>query len=281
MTGGQFKLAAVVVLLAIPPTSGAHAQRCQGVNAGRVALIAGGFAAVQGAALALRHNDWWPGPSHGFTVVWNDVSPSKGQDRLLHASISYQVSQGGALAWDWACVSRETSGWLGAMLGIAVALPKEIGDGFQTDKGFSAPDMLWTTAGAMLPAIHRSWQASRAVSLKVLYWPSREFLDSGDALPDLENDYAGQRFFMTLNPGRIRGGAGPWPDWLGIAVGHSVPHWISEPPLHEWYVTLDLDMGGLPIEAGGWRKFASVLDQWHLPMPGVRMRDGEVTFGVF
>jgi hypothetical protein len=166
-------------------------------------------------------------------------------------------------------------------LGIAFSLPKEIGDGFQADKGFSAPDMLWSTAGAVLPAIHRSWPASEAVSLKVFYWPSQEFLDSGDALPDLENDYAGQRFFLTLHPGRIRGGAGPWPDWLGIAVGHSVPHWISEPPIHEWYLTLDFNFQGLPIEAGSWRKFASVLDQWHFPMPGVRVRDGEVAFGVF
>jgi hypothetical protein len=141
--------------------------------------------------------------------------------------------------------------------------------------------MLWTTAGALLPAVHRSWQASAALALKVFFWPSREFLDSGDALPSLENDYAGQRFFLTLNPGRARGGAGPWPDWLGIALGHSVPHWVSEPPEHEWYVTLDVDMRGIPVPMGGWRRVASLLDQWHAPMPGIRVRGGEVAFGVF
>ena len=281
MPRGQFKLAALVALMLLQIAQGTHAQKCQSVNTGRVALIAGGFVAVQGTAIALRHNDWWPGPSTGFTVVSNDVSPSKGQDRLLHASIAYQVSQGGALAWDWACLPYKTAGWLGAALGIAFSLPKEIGDGFQADKGFSVPDMLWATTGAVLPAIHRSWPTSEAVSLKVFYWPSQEFLDSEDALPDLENDYAGQRFYLTLHPGRTKGGAGPWPDWLGLAVGHSVPHWISEPPVHEWYVTLDFDFQGLPIETGGWRKFASLLDQWHFPMPGVRVRGGEVAFGVF
>jgi uncharacterized protein YfiM (DUF2279 family) len=276
-----FKLVALVLAFASHPFAGAFAQSCQGAYAGRVALIAGGFAAVQGTAVALRHDDWWPGPSQNFSVVWDDVSPSKEQDRLLHAAIAYQISQGGALAWDWACVPRITAGWLGAALGVAFSLPKEIGDGFEEGKGFSAPDMIWSTAGAILPALHRSFAPSRALTLKVFYWPSQEFRDSGDALPSIENDYAGQRFYLTLNPGRFPGGGVPWPDWLGIAVGHSVPHWISVRPVHEWYVTLDFDFRGLPIENGGWKNFASVLDQVHFPMPGVRVREGEMAFGVF
>ena len=281
MPGTQFKLAAAVVVLALFPPGEAEAQECRGLNTGRVALIAGGFTAIQGTAIALRHDSWWPNPWTGFEMVWSDASPSKGQDRLLHASIAYQISQVGALAWDWACVPHQTAGWLGAALGVAFSLPKEIGDGFQTDKGFSAPDMVWTTAGAVLPALHRSLPPSRAFSLKVFYWPSDEFTDSGDALPDLENDYAGQRFYLTFNPGRLEGGAGPWPDWLGIAVGHSVPHWITVPPVHEWYVTLDIDARGLPVSASGWTKIAAVLDQIHFPMPGVRVREGEVAVGVF
>ena len=278
----RFVLIFAVAIASLPfPRTELSAQRCNGVRYERVALIAGGFAAVQGVGLALRHNDWWPGPSSGFTVAWDDVSASKSQDRLLHASIAYQLSQGGALAFDWACVSHKTSGWLGAALGVAFSLPKEIGDGFQEDKGFSMPDMAWTTAGALLPALHRSWPASRVVGLKAFYWPSSEFRNSGSDLPDLENDYAGQRFYLAIDPGLLDSGAGPWPDWLGVAVGHSVPHWYSAPPHHEWYFTLDLNARGLPIQAVWWYDVASLLDQWHFPMPGVRIRDGEVSLGFY
>lgn len=281
MPGRQFKLAMAIAVLAAQCVAPVRAQNCDGVNVGRVAVVAGGILAVEGTAIAIRHGDWWPGPSGGFTIEWTDVSPSKGQDRLLHSSIAYQASQVSALAWDWACLPSRTAGWLGAVAGVAVSLPKEIGDGFQLDKGFSAPDMAWTAAGALLPALHRSWPASRTVSLKVFYWPSREFLESDYELPQLENDYAGQRFYLTLNPGRLPSGAAAWPDWLGIAVGHSVPHWVSHPPAHDWFLTLDLDLRGLATEDGVWRSVAGLLDQWHIPMPGVRVRDGEVSFGVF
>jgi|GEM_PF-2861064 len=281
MTGKRAHLVAVVAMAcAVFPHRG-NAQSCETVNFGRVALVAGGFVAAQSAVIAIRHDSWWPGPTTDFDIVWDDVSPSKGQDRFLHASIAYQTSQVGALAWDWACVPRKTAGWLGALLGVAVALPKEIGDGFQEGKGFSGPDMIWTTAGALLPAVHRSWAPSRTFALKIIYWPSSEYRESGAALPELENDYAGQRFYLTFNPGRAPGEAGPWPDWLGIAIGHSVSHWISEPPVHEWYLTLDLDLRGIPVRTAGWGRIASVLDQWHIPMPGIRVREGEVVFGMF
>ncbi|MFQ6047036.1 MAG: hypothetical protein ACE5PT_11895 [Gemmatimonadales bacterium] len=250
------------------------------MKTGRVLGMAAAFAGVEALAITVRGDDWWPSPSGRFHVETRP-SPSKGQDRLLHASFSYRASKLSWFAWRWACLSETASAWLGAATGIAIGLPKEIGDGFQPDKGFDLADMGWTAAGAIIPALHRTWPETRIVLLKSNYWPSDEFLNRTGDLPQLENDYAGQRYYLAINPGRLSSGAGPWPDWLGFAVGHSVPHWISRPPVHQWYVTLDLNLRGLPIEGTWWRWAAAFLDQVHVPFPGIRIQEGEVKLGLF
>ncbi|MBI4421198.1 MAG: hypothetical protein HY560_10260 [Gemmatimonadetes bacterium] len=249
------------------------AAECAGVKGGRVGIIAGGYLLGETVALATQHREWWPNPSRSWHFIWAG-SPSKGQDALLHGWVAYQASQVAALAWDWACLSRSAAGWLGAATGVAIAIPKEIGDAFHN--GFSGPDLLWTGLGASVPALHRAVPAARVVQLKLFYWPSAEYPQR----VSLQSDYAGQRFYLSVNPARttrLRW----WPAWLGIAIGHGVPHWITVPPRHDWYLTLDLDFRGLPIRGRWWKKVAALLDQGHLPLPGLRIRSGTARGGLF
>lgn len=261
------------------PGREAEAQACPGARAGRLAVMGSVYAGAEVAAMAVRGDDWWTTPGRGFYLTW-DHSPSAGQDRLLHAAIGYHTSQAGALAFRWACLRPVPAAWLGAALGVAVAIPKEIGDGLHQDKGFSAPDMLWTALGSALPAAHQTWPASRGVALKVSYWPSREYRSRTGPQPQLESDYAGQVYYLAVAPSELGLHRGS-PRWLGFAVGHSVPYWASRPPVHEWYLTLDLRARGLPIKGSWWRPVAWALDQVHFPLPGVRLREGGWGLGFF
>jgi hypothetical protein len=271
-----------LALLAVAPGPLSGQARCsEGVVAARVALVAGGFAAGQVAVLAIRHDDWWTTPGTAFHFT-SGGSPSAGQDLLLHGLVAYETAQVGRALFDWACVSPGAAGWLGAALGIAVGLPKEIGDGLHARKGFALDDFGVSVASALLPALHRAVPAARVVALEALYWPSAEYRDrTPGGLPQLENDYAGQRFYLAIQPGAVPGGAGSWPDWLSVALGHGVPQWASTPPSHDWYVALDLRLAGLPIRGSLWRRLAPVLDQIHVPWPGIRIRDGAVAFGLY
>ncbi len=256
-------LLAILALLSLAPR--ASGQQCEGVRTGVVLGLIGGWVATEAVAIAARHDEWWPEPSADFELVW-DASANKEQDRLLHAEVGYQLSQISALGWDQACMSHKTATW---------------GDGFQEGKGFSVPDMVAAAGGAILPALHRTWDPAQAILLKVNYWPSDEYRDRTGTYPTLATDYAGQRYFLALNPGRLSNGAGAWPDWLGVAVGHSVPYWVSEPPIDQWYFVFDLNLRGLPIRAAWWQSVAAVLDQIHLPLPGVRVEGGGVRFGLY
>ncbi len=267
------------IIAACAVTPAARAQPCPEARAKRLAVIGGVYAGLEVTAIAARHDDWWTTPRTNFYASW-DRSPSAGQDRLLHAALGYHVSQAGAAAFRWACVDPLPAAWLGAALGLAVGLPKEIGDGLHQQKGFSAPDVLWTALGSALPAAHRTWPAARALALKVSYWPSDEYRNRTGPQPQLESDYAGQRYYLAIAPGALDPD-GAWPRWLGFAVGHSVPYWASQPPVHEWYATLDVRARGVPIRAPWWRPVAWVLDQIHFPMPGVRRREGAWAAGLF
>jgi len=277
--GPHFNRAHWWIVAACTMTGAARAQPCPEARTPRLVAIGGLYAGLEVGAMVLRHDDWWSTPRTGFYLSW-DQSPSAGQDRLLHAAIGYHWSRAGAAAFRWACLAPVPAAWLGAALGLAVALPKEIGDGLHQQKGFSAPDMLWSALGSALPAAHRTWPAARAVSLKVNYWPSDEYRNRTGPQPQLESDYAGQRYFLAIAPAELRP-EGPWPGWLGFAVGHSVPYWASQPPIHQWYATLDLNLRRLPIRSAWWRQVAWVLDQIHFPAPGVRLRGGALQPGFF
>lgn len=274
----HFNRAGALTALAIIAWSAPATAECPASRGPRAAVILGTYALGETAAIALRHNDWWQPPRRSFHTIWGG-SPSKGQDGLLHAAITYQATQLAGIAWRWACVSEPAAAWLGAATGFALGLPKEIGDGLHQN-GFSGTDMMWTAFGAVVPALHRTWAPSRIAQLKVFYWPSDEYLNRVGALPQLENDYAGQRYFLSINPGRMPRANG-WPRWLGVAVGHSVPHWATLPPEHVWFLTLDVDLRGLPIEAKWWRSLAAVVDQVHIPLPGIRISGGRTSLGMY
>ena len=276
----QFNCAILAALLVASPTM-TVAQGCTSVRKGRVAVIAGAYAATQLIVMAARADDWWNSPRRSFHFA-STPSLNNQQDGLQHAWIGYQVSQISAFAWDSTCVGYVRAGWLGALTGVAIGLPKEIIDGFH-GQGFSIRQLLWNAAGSTLPALHRAVPDSRSVLYKFFYWPSREYLNKApeDFVPQLDTDYAGMRFFLAYNPGQLPNGPGKWPPWLGVAIGHSVPYWVTQPPIDEWYFTLDLNARGLPIRAQWWPAVAAIIDQFHLPLPGFRLRGGQIHFGLF
>jgi hypothetical protein len=253
------------------------------VRGGRVAAIGGTYVAGWALAAAFHPREWWQGDPGAFRFNWSaGPSPAAGQDYLLHVAATYQLSQAATLAWEWACVPRGTAVWLGAATAFAVGLPKKVVDGFH-HTGFEVAKNLANGVGALLPVVHATWPATRAVALKGFYFPSAEFRNRGTGEPTTPlSDYAGQRYFLSLNAARGGRALAWWPKWLGVAVGHSATPWITEPPVrHVWYATLDLEFRGLPLRAGWWRPVAAVLDQVHMPAPGVRLRDGRVSLGVF
>ncbi len=257
------------------------AQECHGLRGARTAVIATAFVSGEALALSFHPANWFVGPTGPFRLNWvnGGGSPAAGQDFLLHVTASYQLSQGAALAWRWACASPGAAAWLGAATAFAAGLPKKVVDGFHP-AGFEASKNLANAVGAALPALHQQWPATRVVMLKAWYWPSAEFRARSGGEPQLLSDYAGQRYYLSVNPARLPA-VRWWPRWLGVAVGHGATAWATAPVRPLWYAGLDLEFRGLPIHAAWWPKVAAVLDQVHFPAPGLRLDGGRLAVGVF
>jgi hypothetical protein len=247
----------------------------------RGGVVLGSYTVTEALVIAVRNDEWWPGQSTGFHVIW-DGSVSSGQNHLLHATLAHGISEVAGRAWRWACAPAEVAGWLGAAIAFAAVVPKEIGDGFQEGFGFSALSTLWTAGGAILPALQNSsWKPARAIVWKANYWPSAEFRNRTGSLPRIENDYAGQRYFLAVNPGLVQDPSGDWLPWFGFAVGHSVTQWVEAEPTNQWYLTLDVNLRGIPVKASWWPQLAAVLDHVHFPLPGLRLQGGTLRFGFY
>jgi len=250
------------------------------VDGGREALTVAALAGGDAIVITARSHAWWLGdPTGPFHFVWG-MSISAGQNVLLHAATAYQAAQVLKAGFDWACVPSRSGAWFAAALGFAAQVPKQIGDGFHAE-GFSVSEALWSGAAAGLVGVRDAWTPASAVRLKGWYWPSDEYQHRVGAFPTLESDYAGQRYFLAIDPGLVPGASIPFPRWLGIAVGHGVDHWISGTPDPIWYLTLDLNLRGLPITARWWQTVAAVLDQIHVPLPGLRFETGQARAGVY
>lgn len=258
-----------------------RAQACDGVRGARAAAIGAAYVAGEALAMTVRPSDWWPGPPGPFRLNWVNAggSPAAGQDYLLHVTASYELSQGAALAWRWACASPGAAAWLGAATAFAAGLPKKVVDGFHVT-GFEVAKNLANAAGAALPAAHQQWPVTRAATLKAWYWPSAEYRARTGGEPQFPSDYAGQRYYLSVNPSRVPGVRG-WPRWLGVALGHGSTAWTTAPARAVWYAALDLEFRGLPIRAAWWPRVAAVLDQVHLPAPGLSLDGGRLSLGVF
>ena len=280
MSGRTAALTLVAVALAAAP---AGAQSSAPACHRRVAVIGAAYVGGWALAAAFHPQEWWQGHPGAFRLNWSEgPSPAVGQDYLLHVGASYEASQAAALGWEWACVPHGTAIWLGAATAFAVGLPKKVVDGFH-HTGFEVAKNLANAVGALVPVVHETWPATRAVALKGFYFPSAEYRNRGGGEPTSPLlDYAGQRYYLSLNPARGGRNVAWWPRWLGVAVGHSATARIADPPArHIWFATLDLEFRGLPVRGALWRRVAAVLDQVHVPAPGVRLMDGRVSLGIF
>ena len=269
----------LLLLLALGlPARRLAAQSCPDARTWRLATLTGGAAALEGLAIAAFHDEWWDTPRRDFHVLWGR-SPAKGQDGLFHGLLGYHTAGLGAAALRWACLSGAAGAWLGAAGALLAQLPKEVGDGFHN--GFSVPDLAWVVAGGALQASRQTWEPARAVRPKWTYWPSPEHDSDAPGSPGVFTDWAGQRFYLAVHPAAGGANLAPWPRWLGVAVGHGVPYWVTQPPERIWYLVFDVEFSELPVPGDWWRGAAAFLDQFHLPAPGLRLRAGQLNIGLF
>ncbi len=234
----------------------------------RIAAVTG---ASTGAALFVMDHQrrrWWEDRSPRFRVA-NDWEYVRFADKLGHFYSAALLTRGYRGSLRWAGVSEPQARLWGAVAGFTNMLYYEVLDGFGPQWGFSPGDLVFNTAGVFFAAAQADDPRLDAVRLKMSYWPS------GWEGKNPVDDYAGQTYWLTINPHRLAPEAArrTLPPWLNLAVGYGARERDERDYLTASlvYVGLDLEPAGLPFRGKVWEAMLPVLRQVHVPFPAVRI----------
>ncbi len=210
-------------------------------KAGSVAIVG----AIYGTAWTWVSAAWWSrkNASKGFVFLDEGAfgidTYAGGADKLGHYYTNYLMNRGFAGILEWGGFSRTGSIISSTLLTTAFFSAIEVKDGYHFNYGFSAGDVIANLSGQgtalalmLLPSL------DRAVSVKIMYFPSRDFFHalSTDGPLNTPEDYSGQTYLLCYHPASLevvnREKALRWLRYVDVSFGYATRGYkpIPDPP---------------------------------------------------
>lgn len=257
-------------------------------------LLVGGTAAVGYSGLLIGLNEaWYNGyPRTPFHFI-NDNTGWFQIDKTGHAWSSYTYGLAGIELMKWTGVKRKQAIWIGGLAGTLFQTPIEILDGFSAEWGASPGDLVANSFGsALVIAQELAWDEQR-FQLKFSYWPGkyadlRPNMLGSNSVAKVMKDYNAQTYWMSVNPGAFFPET-RFPKWLNIAFGYgadgilgayenrwtdaggTVHDHTSVPRYRQYYLSLDVHLGQLPVKNPFLKKVLRVANCIKVPAPALML----------
>jgi hypothetical protein len=159
------------------------------------------------ATWALVSAAWWTEDAANEHIVFRDEGAfgfetyAGGADKLGHFYANYALLRVDASLLEWGGFSRKTSVALASLFTTALFTAIEIKDGYQQNYGFSWGDVAANLSGeATAVAFQLLPELDAALSLKLAYFPSRDYLaSSGKEALNVAEDYSGQTYLVAFH----------------------------------------------------------------------------------
>ena len=242
-------------------------------------VTAGGFIAGH----VFLTNLWWKGEKSGFHFNWDDDwRYALGADKFGHAITPYIGTDIYRQALEWTGMGPEASvWWAGGFISLYTTYV-EVRDGFSAEWGFSWGDFAANNLGVAWRVAEHYEPWLNNVRWKISYWPSQAFRDG--AYSSIVDDYESTYHWASLNVDAVLPETWRpwWPDFVNLAVGHSVQGVVAldGSGKQELYIGLDWNTEGLPGDGAFWNWMKHTLNYYHLPAPTVRIAPNVVWYGV-
>ena len=208
-------------------------------------------------------------------------------DKAGHAFGAYRESFSAYYALRRAGVSKKKSLIYGGPIGLIFQTPIEIFDGLYENWGFSWPDMIANTFGAVLFTGQEILFDEQVFLMKFSYSPSiYPQQHSGLGVSHIERffiDYNGHTYWMSGNIQRLTG-IENIPQWLNIAIGYSANGVIGEFKNPEYYkgkpfpfipryrqllLSLDINFSKIHTNKIWVRKLLNTINLIKMPLPAL------------
>ena len=260
----------------LTPSDSLHANRRKAVFISEAAL---------GAIALVGLNQLWYAdyPRSNFHFV-NDNKDWLQMDKMGHFYSTYHLGRFGAEMLQWSGATKKQQLVYGSSLGLAFLTVVEIFDGFSTEWGASAGDMIANVAGTGLYVSQELvWNEQRITpkfSFHSTKYAALRPTVLGSNFPErIIKDYNGQTYWLSFNlysffkESKI-------PKWLNLAVGYGADGMITgnnenttnlmvgnPQRTREFYLSIDVDLTKIETKSHFLKTFFSVFNSIKIPAP--------------
>ena len=267
-------------------------------------ILTGASLSLWGGSYYALHNSWYANhPSTRFHL-YNDWGEWQQMDKAGHVWSAYQIADHASAMWKWAGLSSQQSSIIGSISSMAYLSIIEIMDGRSQKWGFSIPDMLANSTGAMIYLGQELLLKEQPVRIKMSYIPYQygslqnraDELFGKSQVEKLLKDYNGQTYWASVNIRSILPSSA-FPKWLNVAVGYGAKTmlggytntWIDENGntivrddilrYRKIYLSADIDLTKIKTSNKTLKTVFSLINVLKFPAPAIEFTNqGKINF---
>ena len=230
---------------------------------------------------ALQDEMWWKGEKSVFHSNWTqDWNYALCSDKYGHFYFGHLISTIYSDAFYWSGFKRSTSNYLAFGWTFTYQTFLEIRDGFSKNYGFSWGDFVANTLGASVIVLEDQLPTLKDFDFKISYFPSERF--KSDSHSYIIDDYESTYNWISYDIENIlpKSISEYWPEFVNLAIGHSVKNLDHSYRDHEFYLSLDWDIEDLPGDSKFLKSLKKYLNLYHFPAPAIRIYPNVVWYGL-
>lgn len=219
----------------------------------------------------------------------NDNAEWLQMDKAGHFYSSYQLGRLGAEMMQWSGTTQKKQLLYGAGMGFAFLTAVEVLDGFSSEWGASAGDIVANTSGtALYVSQELIWNEQRIVpkfSFHTTHYAKYRPTVLGSSLAEqLLKDYNGQTYWLSINLHSFYKKS-KIPKWLNLAIGYGAEGMISGNAVNEdlfsapktesfrqLYLSFDVDLTKIETQSHFLKTVFTVFNTLKIPAPTIEFQ---------
>lgn len=193
----------------------------------RTWVLGGVNAALWGGSFYALNKTWYANHQRTNFHLYNDWGEWQHMDKIGHLWSGYQIADHSTKLWQWAGVGQQKALVIGSISSMAYLSIIELQDGHSEKWGFSIPDMIANSVGAMIQMGQELLWKDQRIRIKMSYMPERygaltsraNDLFGRSQVEKLLKDYNGQTYWASIN---IRSffPQSNFQSWLSLSIGY-------------------------------------------------------------
>lgn len=273
----------------------------------RTKVIAGTVAVSYAGLMVSLDQAWYANYPRSSFHFFNDIQEWQQMDKVGHCWSSYIFGVAGIDLMKWAGNRPNVAAIAGGSLGFLFESTVEILDGFSAGWGFSPPDIVANTTGALMAISQQlAWKEQR-VMMKFSFHLENYPTDAQNArsselygrtfIEKLLKDYNGQAYWLSVNVGSFLPANSWFPKWLCISPGYGAGNMFSAfsnqvtrngetttdfnvyPRYRQFYLSLDVDLRKIKTRSHILKTVFAMVNVLKFPAPTLEFNTlGEIKF---